>query len=318
MQSPNFLNPFKTPLFNPLIGRLLLVYAIAGILIIILSRGKPWEKLKQTNLYQRYIGWLLLTPFYLIGVFCGRIPGLVIAALFIIGAVIEYCKIAKLSSTYRFWMIVLAIWSVITASYFAGYYYSLPLVYFLVFSTLAIRQNDAEKSFTSTANAIYGCIWLVFSLGHIVLLAHFNNSLDNTHILLFLVLFAVACADIGGYVFGKLFHKLHWLDNYKVAPKLSPNKTYVGTLGYIIGAGLAIWLLHFGLATYLSPWMWAAVAVLIGVFSFVGGLTHSYFKRHFDVKDSGQLIPGHGGVIDRVDSIARVVVILYYFLRLTI
>jgi phosphatidate cytidylyltransferase len=318
MESPDFLNPFQSPLFNPLLGRLLLVYAIAGLLITAVTWGKSWKEIQQSNLFQRYIGWLLLTPLYLVGVFSGRIPGLVIAALFIIGAVLEYGKIAGLQWSYRIWMALLAIWSVITASYFTEYYYALPLVYFLVFTGLAIRQNDAKASFSSAANAIYGSIWLIFSLGHIILLAHLNNSLDDTHILLFLVLFAVACADIGGYIFGKLFHKLRILDNYKVAEELSPNKTYIGTLGYIIGAGFAIWLLYFGLEQYLSPWLWAVVAVIIGVFSFVGGLTHSYFKRHFGVKDSGQLIPGHGGVIDRVDSIARVVVILYYFLLLAI
>lgn len=318
MPNPDFFNPFATPLFGPLVSRLVIVYAVAGILIAVASTGKPWAQIKKSNLYLRYIGWLILTPLYLIGVFSGRIPGLIMASVFIIGAVLEYAKIAKLKNNYRVWMVVLTIYSVITASYFAKYYYSLPLVYFLVFTALAIRQNDPIESFRSTAYAIYGCIWLIFSLGHIVLLAHLNNRFDNTHILLFLVLFAVACADVGGYVFGKLFYKLGILNNYKVADKLSPNKTYIGTIGYIIGAGLAIWLLYFGLTPYLSAAMWSVVAVIIGVFAFVGGLTHSLFKRHFGVKDSGQLIPGHGGVIDRMDSMARVVVILYYFLLVTV
>ena len=59
---------------------------------------------------------------------------------------------------------------------------------------------------------------------------------------------------------------------------------------------------------------WIMVGIIIGIFSFIGGLTHSYFKRYFGVKDSGRIIPGHGGVMDRIDSISRVGVILYYFL----
>lgn len=318
METPDFINPFHSPLFSPLLGRLLIVYAVAGLVIALVSWNKPWHEAVRSNLVQRYIGWLILTPIYLIGVFSGRISGLIIASLLIIGAVMEFGKIAGLKASYRVSMVLLAVWSIITASYFTKYYYTLPLLYFLVYTGLAIRQNDAKASFTSAAFAMYGSIWLIFSLGHIVLLAHLNDSLDNTHILLFLVLFAVACADIGGYIFGKLFHKLRFLDNYKVAAALSPNKTYIGTLGYIIGAGFAIWLLYFGLRPYLSPWLWVLAAVVIGVFSFVGGLTHSFFKRYFNVKDSGQLIPGHGGVIDRLDSVARVVVILYYFLLLAI
>ena len=318
LASPDFVNPFSTPLFNALLGRLLIFYAIAGFLILALTYRKGLAHLRNSNLGLRYIGWLLLTPLYLVGVFCGRIPGIAITMLFVVGAVLEYSKIAKLPTSFRVGMVIAALWSVITAAYFTAYFYSLPLVYFLIFTALAIRQNNVKTSFSSASHAIYGSIWLGFSLSHIVLLSEFNNSLDHSRILPFLVLFAVACADIGGYVFGKLFHKLGILDKYKVAKQLSPNKTYVGTLGYIIGAGLAIWVLYFGLHQYLSPVLWGIVAVIIGVFAFVGGLTHSFFKRYFNVKDSGTLIPGHGGVIDRVDSIARVVVILYYFLRLAI
>ncbi len=316
--SPDFVNPFMTPLFGQLLVRLLLVYGIAGLLILCIYRRTSWEHFKQSNLVQRYVGWLLLTPVYLVGVFSGRIPGLLIAGLFMVGAVLEFAKIAKLPTSFRLAMVGLSVWSVLTASYFTDYFYSLPLVYFIVLTPLAIRLNDPQKSFSSFAFAMYGSIWLSFSLSHIVLLSEFNNSLDQSRILLFLVVFAVACADIGGYVLGKWFHKLRLLDNYKVARQLSPNKTYVGALGYIIGAGLAIWLLYFGLHQYMSVWLWALTAVIIGIFSFVGGLTHSLFKRYFGVKDSGTLIPGHGGVIDRLDSMARVVVILYYFLRVAI
>jgi phosphatidate cytidylyltransferase len=299
--SPNFVNPLSTPDFDKLISRLLIVYVVAG-----------------SNLTHRYVGWLLLTPLYLVGAFSGRILGLVVTALFIVGAVLEFGKIAKLPKSFRIAMVLLAIWSVITAGYFTGSFYSLPLVYFIVLTPLAIRLNDAQKSFMAFAFGMYGSIWLSFSLCHVILLSEFTNSLGHTRILLFLVVFAVACADVGGYIFGKTFEKYNILTHYKVAPNLSPNKTYIGVVGYIAGAGLAIWLLYFGLQQYMSPWLWALVAVIIGVFAFVGGLTHSLFKRYFGVKDSGTLIPGHGGIIDRIDSVARVVVILYYFLRIAI
>ncbi len=140
--------------------------------------------------------------------FSGRIPGLILTGVFVVAAVLEYAKIAGLPKSFRLAMPLLAIWSVITASYFTDYFYSLPLLYFIVLTPLAIRLNDPRRSFESFAFSMYGSIWLSFSLSHIVLLSEFNNSLDSSRILLFLVLFAVACADIGGYIFGKLIPQI--------------------------------------------------------------------------------------------------------------
>lgn len=317
MESDLFLNPFNNPIVEPLVLRLIIMYAIATTGLIFAHKG-DLKAAFNSNIGQRIIGWLILSPLYLIGIFCGLLPGLIIATFFIGAAVIEAAAISKLSKSFKFGLLMMTVASLVIASQFTNYFYSLPLIYFLMFTALAIQKNDPKESFRQASTAIYISIWLIFSLSHIVLLAEFNNTLDATRALLFLVIFAVALADIGGFVIGKGLHKLNILDDYKVAEKLSPNKTYVGTIGYILGAGLAVWVSYFTLAEYLNLSLWLAVAVIIGVFSFLGGLTHSFYKRFFGVKDSSSLIPGHGGVIDRLDSIARVIVVLFYFFKLFI
>ncbi len=311
--APHFLNPFSSPIVVPFLWRLGLLYGLAIITMLIIKKGNlsaVWE----SNIGRRIVGWLILTPLYFIGTFAGGIPGLLVLLLFISGAVIEFAHIAQLDRKFRFALLLLTVISLFIVGFMPKYFYSLPLIYFLIITPLAIRLNKPDKSFEQAAFSIYACIWLIFSLCHIVLLTRLGSRFDNTHALTFLVIFAVALADIGGYVFGKMFHEFKIFDMYKVADKLSPNKTYVGILGYIVGALIAIAIFHFAVGRYMSSWQWLSVGTIIGIFAFVGGLTHSYFKRYFGVKDSGNIIPGHGGVMDRIDSIARVSVILYYFL----
>ncbi len=120
---------------------------------------------------------------------------------------------------------------------------------------------------------------------------HLVGRLD----MLFLVLIIWA-SDIGAYLVGRL------LGGPKLAPAISPGKTWSGALGGLIAAGLvgsavAVW------AGGRLPVLHAAeIAVILGAASQIGDLLESWFKRHFGVKDSGRLIPGHGGLLDRLDG----------------
>lgn len=107
-------------------------------------------------------------------------------------------------------------------------------------------------------------------------------------------------ADTAAYVFGSLFGK------HKLAPEISPGKTWEGFLGScVVTVGLAVGLSYipFFQSAGLKVWHWIVVALLTEVFGLLGDLLESMFKRKAGVKDSGNIIPGHGGVLDRVDSI---------------
>jgi phosphatidate cytidylyltransferase len=113
-------------------------------------------------------------------------------------------------------------------------------------------------------------------------------------IVLWLVLLVIA-ADIGAYFAGRS------LGRRKLAPRVSPGKTIEGALGGLLLVALVAWggAVHFG----LPPLAGVIFGCIVGIFSIVGDLTESMFKRAAGLKDSGVLLPGHGGLLDRIDSV---------------
>jgi len=117
--------------------------------------------------------------------------------------------------------------------------------------------------------------------------------------LAFLVLLIVWAADVGAFVFGR------WLGRTKLAPAVSPGKTWEGVAGGLLAAGATAG----GAAVALGlPWVsFVALGIATAVISVLGDLTQSMFKRNVGLKDSGRLLPGHGGVLDRIDSLTAAV-----------
>ncbi|MEO1419518.1 MAG: phosphatidate cytidylyltransferase [Pseudomonadota bacterium] len=142
-----------------------------------------------------------------------------------------------------------------------------------------------------------GPITLVSMFAALDGLARFGSDSDSTGpVLLLFVLVVIWAADVGGYFVGKQF------GGAKLAPKVSPNKTWAGVLG---GLGLSAVVGFAG--TVLFPIGWqqiVSLCLVTAAVSILGDLTISLFKREAGLKDSGTLFPGHGGILDRVDSIS--------------
>jgi phosphatidate cytidylyltransferase len=112
-------------------------------------------------------------------------------------------------------------------------------------------------------------------------------------LLLFLIVL-IAAADVGAYFGGRAFGR------HKLAPLVSPGKTWEGFFAGMLAAGAASWA---GASVFGLPVLpWLAVGVLVALVSVAGDLVESMFKRHAGLKDSGGLLPGHGGVLDRIDG----------------
>ena len=129
---------------------------------------------------------------------------------------------------------------------------------------------------------------------------------QNGKLLLYFVL-VVQASDVLQYIWGKLFGK------HKIAPTVSPNKTWEGFLGGVATAtllGTALWS-----ATPFTLWKAAGMSLAITLMGFVGGLVMSAIKRDRGVKDYGTLIQGHGGVMDRIDSLCFSAPVFFHLTR---
>lgn len=313
MHDQRFLNPLANPILFATLDRVFLLYVAGFFLILILNKFKL-KGIWQTNVGKRYLSWLVIGPIYLSFIFLGGDLSL----LFLFGVLLlsmkEIKNITTLPKPYIYGLMFLSAISVYIAGFQTQFFYSLPLIAFLVISFISIKENNAQKSFLNSSISIYIFIWIIFSLTHFVLLGQLNNGLDNSKSLLILLGFAVPLSDIFAYVVGRNLAKIKFLDKFKVASNLSPKKSYPGALGNIIGAGLGIAIMYFILKEYLPLYHWIIIAIFIGMAGLVGDITESMFKRYYKVKDSGTLIPGHGGILDRIDSSLRVILALYYYL----
>jgi phosphatidate cytidylyltransferase len=173
----------------------------------------------------------------------------------------------------------------------------IPVYAYLLIPIRSAVAGDTERFLERTAKIQWGlmiCVYFV-SYAPALLTLHIPGYEKQNAKLLFFFACVVQGSDVLQYVFGKLF------GNRPIAPKVSPNKTLEGFVGGILTAsfvGMALWW-----ATPFSPWAAFGLALAITIMGFCGGLTMSAIKRDRGVKDYGELLPGHGGMMDRIDSL---------------
>jgi phosphatidate cytidylyltransferase len=115
------------------------------------------------------------------------------------------------------------------------------------------------------------------------------------------VLIIVWAADVGAYACGRLFGRV------KLAPAVSPGKSWEGVIGGLLFAAVASWIAGLGFRLDLSATALVGIGIATALVSVLGDLTVSMFKRNVGLKDSGRLLPGHGGVMDRIDSLTAAI-----------
>jgi phosphatidate cytidylyltransferase len=167
------------------------------------------------------------------------------------------------------------------------------LVWWVFAFVLVLRY---PRTFSSTFVALAGIVVLLPSWALLVRL-HGEGALGTR--LAFTLLLIVWSADVGAYAFGRL------LGRRKLAPAVSPGKTWEGVTGGLVTAGLAAGLVAAWVGVPANRLI--VLAVSTALISVLGDLTQSMFKRNVGLKDSGKLLPGHGGVLDRIDSLTAAV-----------
>ena len=197
-------------------------------------------------------------------------------------------------------LIFIALFFIIKGSFYFNFFIA---IFFLI-TLYEWHMMSKKKSYN-----IFGYIFLLFSFCSVYFVRHELEE-NSLHVFLFILLVCIS-TDIGGYVFGKIFKgpKL---------TKISPKKTYAGVFGgYFLSIILANILFNYSelfTSRYLKFDIDEFILVLIiSTVSQLGDLIISYFKRLSKIKDTGKLIPGHGGVLDRIDGMIFAFPFYYVF-----
>ena len=184
--------------------------------------------------------------------------------------------------------------------------------------SLFSRSEPALSSPRATV-ASFAAVYCGALLGSIALLYPITSldwppagaAAETGRIWILLLVLGILASDTFAYAFGRLFGKR------KLAPRISPGKTWAGAFGGVLGTVCAVAAFKLIALPELAWWEVAALGVPLSIAGQLGDLAESLLKRGFGVKDSGRLIPGHGGVLDRVDALlfAAPLVLLYTVVR---
>jgi phosphatidate cytidylyltransferase len=302
-------------LHNDIVLTYLLIVAsalgIAGLVLVALTLlGKGVGPVWQT-----YRGWLVMVPIVLATVLLGRaafIGGVAILAL------LGFKEYARATGLYEDWwmtgLVYLGIVLLATACYiddprlavkgWYGLFMALPAYVIGAILLVPIFRNESQGQLQRIALAIVGFMYFGWMFSHLGFLA--NAQYAYGYILY--LLFAVEINDVAAFTCGKIFGR------HKLRENISPKKTLEGAIGaLIISLGLA-WALSFSFP-HFALWEVLLAGFIVGVGGQLGDLVISYIKRDIGIKDMGALIHGHGGILDRVDSMIFVAPIFFHVVR---
>lgn len=186
--------------------------------------------------------------------------------------------------------------------YEAGICGGLFLSFFLSLVFILLHYSRLEDSLIVLSRLVLGCLYVGFFPAHLILL----YLLPEGNYWLIILVAVTAGSDSGAYFFGKTFGK------HKLCPNVSPNKTIEGAVGGVL-SGVIIAVVFAALLLQNINWIiLVPVAIILSGVGIVGDLCESIIKRGTDTKDSGRLLLGHGGILDRIDSLILAAPALYY------
>jgi phosphatidate cytidylyltransferase len=166
---------------------------------------------------------------------------------------------------------------------------------FLVAFALNAVSTTRAPATAAVGSTVLGAAWIGFGLGHLILLRRMH---DEAHLLALTVVLTVFAADTFAYFSGRL------IGRRKLAPTLSPGKTWEGfAVGSLVGIFVAFVALYQDRDHYLVIWQALVLGLVVVLAAAAGDLFESMLKRDMQVKDTGQLLGGHGGVLDRIDAL---------------
>ena len=267
-----------------------------------------------TELWLRMRSWWVMAGLFILAIAVNRELSVLFFGLVSFLALKEYFSIIPTRRADRrvlFWAYLaipiqyLWVWQ----GWYGMFIIFIPVYMFLFMPLRMIIEGETQGFLKAAGTLHWGLMTTVFSLSHAAYLLALpdaaNPAAHGASLLIFLV-FLTQFSDVMQFVWGKLLGKI------KVIPKVSPGKTLAGLLGGVVTTTLLAWII----APYLTPltgWEPLAAGVIIGLGGFIGDVTISAVKRDIGIKDTGNLIPGHGGILDRVDSLTYTAPLFFHF-----
>lgn len=250
---------------------------------------------------------IVLIPVVLLALYAGGLVFLIFLALFAVAATSEFAQILGFRASSS---LVAAL--ALVMPYFANLYFGLIpwhvylLLYLIVGVSIIFVFGFTKISFLQGAGLMFGSLYVPVLASPLFLIRNMDNGMVYT-LAVFLLTWGT---DSGAFFLGKALGKS------KLAPAISPNKSWAGAIGGLV-TGVMIALV-FGIlmdGDVILFVLWGGIASIMGQ---IGDLAESAFKRHAGVKDSGNLLPGHGGFLDRIDSLLFTAAISYIFFGMVI
>jgi phosphatidate cytidylyltransferase len=245
---------------------------------------------------KRILSGVVMAVFLILVIFYGSAPihALLAGALVVLGlseyfSMLEHVGV-KGYKNLAYGLGVLLILCVYLGDYFLPW---AVLSFTAIFAAWLFSNSDIKEALNQIAGTLLGIIYVAGPLGFLLAIV----MLDKGRFLLFFIFFIVWSGDTGAYYVGKNFGKR------LLAPKVSPGKTIEGSIGGIFGSlvgGLIAWIWFLEGISLVHCLIVIIICAIIGQF---GDLAESIIKRSAGVKDSGTIIPGHGGILDRIDSL---------------
>src|SRR4051812_24029621 len=298
-----------------LFGSLMALLAVASSIGWMLARRHDDAQRAGSiaNLNERINAWWVMVAILAVAFLTGSTTTLVLFALASFFALREFITLTPsrpgdhLPLFLSFFVIIPAQYSLIGTQQYGLFAFFIPVYAFLLLPSIAAMRSDVEDFLSRSAKQQWGLMVTVYCLSHAPALLMLPLPGDRNALLLFYLLLVVQMSDVMQYVFGKLFGKT------KIAPVVSPSKTVEGFVGgglAAVGVGAAMWWI-----TPFTPLQSAAISAIIVIMGFLGGLTLSAVKRSLGAKDWGVMIEGHGGMLDRTDSICFAAPVFFHVVR---
>ncbi|HEV8719065.1 MAG TPA: phosphatidate cytidylyltransferase [Candidatus Binatia bacterium] len=269
----------------------------------------------RTELVQRIRSWWLIVSIFTLVIIMSRNVSVAFFAFVSFLALKEYLSIVPTRRADRrvlFWAYlsipVQYYW--VAQAWYGMFIIFIPVYVFLLLPMRMVIIGETKEFLRAAGTLHWGIMTMVFGISHIaylLVLPEANNpSARGAGLVLFLV-FLTEFNDVAQYVWGKM------LGRKRIIPKVSPNKTWEGFLGGMVTTTLLSVLL----AEWLTPMTWMvaiAAGLLISNAGFIGDVTISALKRDIGLKDSGSILPGHGGILDRIDSLTYTAPLFFHFI----